>query len=262
MLKVPEYVLPAPHKVILDLVENYNFIFLQTGYTYGAALSGFLLGLGIAFLLAVYLSTSSLAERAVFPLLIASQAIPVMAFSVILVAIFGNGWMTEVIIAVYLVFVPITVNWVRGLKSSDPDAVAMMQSLGASRRDIFWKLRFYDSLPFAFSAAKVCAVVAMAGAIVGEFMGAPKGIGTMLLRAIYYQNTVRLWTVIAVCAVLGSGSYYVLSFAERRVLWWIFTPPEAGPTSRDSAEGRADEANLPEANPKHSPEPRTTEHVS
>jgi NitT/TauT family transport system permease protein len=220
---VPVYILPPPHLAVIDFIENYQYILLETLYTFGAALIGFILAIGLAFLLSILFSTYPLAEKSIFPFFIASQAIPIAAFSIILIAIFGSSFISEVIIVIYLVFVPITVNWVKGLSSSDPDAISMMRSFGATRKEIFWQLRMYDSLPFLFSAAKVGALVAITGAIVGEFVGIPHGLGVILLRSIYYMDAVRMWLVIAICAILGTGFYYLISLFEKRIMWWKFS---------------------------------------
>jgi NitT/TauT family transport system permease protein len=223
IFKVPDYFIPAPHMIIIDFFAHHQYLLKETGYTLGASFVGLVLAIGISFILAIIFSIFPLLEKSIFPFFIASQAIPIATFSVILIAIFHGSMASEVFIVIFLVFEPITVNWMKGLSSSDPDAICMMRSFGATRSDIFWKLRIFDSLPFLFSAAKVGAMISITGAIVGEFIGIPNGIGVALLRSIYYMNPVRMWTIIVICAILGGGFYSVVAFIERRVMWWKFT---------------------------------------
>lgn len=192
-------------------------------YTLRASLLGFILAVGVSLLIAILFSMYPIINKSIFPFFIASQAVPIAVFSIIIIAIFRSSIFSELIIVVYLVFVPITVNLMKGLSSSDPDAICMMRSFGATKNEIFWKLRIYDLLPFLFSAAKVGAFVSITASIVGEFIGIPHGIGIVLLQSIYYMDPVRMWTVIAMCGIVGSAFYYLISYIERRVMWWKFT---------------------------------------
>ena len=109
---------------------------------------------------------------------------------------------------------------VKGLASCDPGSVALLRTFGARPAQILWKLRLPVMLPFLFVALRVATTTALIGAIVGEWFGDNRGIGTLILQSLYAEDTVRLWCGIVACAVMGTLFYGAVVLAEHRLLWW------------------------------------------
>jgi NitT/TauT family transport system permease protein len=133
---------------------------------------------------------------------------------------FGNTLMAKAIIAFYLTFFPVTVNTLLGLNAVDPRQVGLLRSFGASGRQILFRLQLPMALPQIFVALRLGASLSLVGAIVGEWFGDTRGIGVLLLQAMYNESVVALWAAILCAAVLGTGFYGVVAFAERRIVFW------------------------------------------
>ena len=124
-------------------------------------------------------------EEAFFPVVVVVNTIPVVAKAPILVLLLGNGMEPKIAIAALICFFPTLVNMVRGLESVNPQAMELMRVLSASKREVFFKLRLYNSLPYLFSALKISASTSVIGAIVGEWIGSTYGIGALIIQAMY-----------------------------------------------------------------------------
>ena len=154
------------------------------------------------------------------PIFVVSQTIPVIAFGALVVMWFGNTLMAKAIIAFYLTFFPVTVNTLLGLNSVDPRQVALLRSFGASGAQILFRLQLPMALPQIFVALRLAASLSLVGAIVGEWFGDTTGIGVLLLQAMFNENVPALWAAIFTSALLGTGFYALVAFAERRIVFW------------------------------------------
>jgi NitT/TauT family transport system permease protein len=162
-----------------------------------------------------------LAERAFVPFVVASQTIPILAISPLIVIATQAGWASVVIISAYLTFFPVTIAALRGLRAADPRAFELMRSYAASNPSVLWKLRLPASLPFVFSALKISATASVIGAIIGETPASIQdGLGGAIVNFNQYYSTAptRLWATNIVCAVLGLVFFAVVLLAERFVL--------------------------------------------
>ena len=188
--------------------------------TLAEAAIGFLLGATIGIVLASAVRPLPAAERTLLPWVIASQALPIVAISPILVVAFAKSLVSVVIVATYLTFFPVTIAMARGLRSPDPRLLELMRSYAASTWDIYWKVRLPASMPYLFAGLKVAATASIIGAIIGE---GPGGIQAGLGRAIivYYQQYTsgpeRLWATILASALVGIFFYSLVRFLEMGV---------------------------------------------
>lgn len=155
-----------------------------------------------------------------FPVFIVSQTIPVIAFGAIVVMVFGNGLPSKAIIAFYLTFFPVTVNALTGLLAVPQGQVALLRSFGANGWQIFWQLRFPAALPNIFVALRLGVTLALIGAIVGEWFGDTVGLGTILLSAMFYENSTLMWAAILATAVVGAVLYGIVAAIETSVVFW------------------------------------------
>jgi NitT/TauT family transport system permease protein len=216
--------LPLPNLVLSALFnpENVTQLWLAGLITLRSAVLGFLVGGSIGFGLAVLMAQSRAVERSLLPYAIVSQMVPVIALGPIVYSIFKDENVARILIAAYVTFFPVTVNTLKGLRSVQPDALALMTSLAASRRQIYLKLRIPSALPYVFQALKIAATASVIGAIVVELMGAQQGIGVTILRTQYYgpANAYKLWGAIVVASLLGLLFFRVVAIAERFALRW------------------------------------------
>lgn len=227
-LSMDRPVLPAPHQIALDLVDSVfgwpldsprNLLY-HAGVTASATLLGFVMGTALGVVLAVAIVHSRTLERSLFPWVIASQTVPVLAIAPIVIVILGSLGMTGVfpkaVISMYLCFFPVAVALVKGLRSPGVLELELLHTYAASSRHTFWKLRVPASLPYLFPALRVGIAAGLVGAIVGELpTGAQAGLGARLLTGSYYGNTVQIWSALVMAALLGLALTGCVALAER-----------------------------------------------
>ncbi len=201
------------------------FLLGEAGYTLREVAVGFVLGAALGFGLGTLFAHSRLAERSLMPYVVASQTVPFVAFAPILVVATGSidvlpRWSGVALLATYLVFFPMTVSTLRGLRSTPAIAEELMRSYGASAWTRMWRLRVPAAVPHLFVGAKVGATAAVVGAIVGE-LSAPGsgGIGAALFDfGRVSNNALQLFATTLMAGVLGIAAYAIVALAERAVL--------------------------------------------
>ena len=227
-LSMSRPVLPAPHQIALDLFDSVfgwpldsprNLLY-HAAVTSSATLLGFVMGTALGAVLAVAIVHSRTLERSLFPWVIASQTVPVLAIAPIVIVILGSigltGLFPKSIISMYPCFFPVAVALVKGLRSPGVIEMELLHTYAASKRDTFWKLRVPASLPFLFPSLRVGIAAGLVGAIVGELpTGAQAGLGARLLTGSYYGNTVQIWSALVMSALLGLFLTACVSMAER-----------------------------------------------
>ncbi len=217
------FILPAPADVFnqLELVIADGRLLRHTLYTFSEVVPGLLIGCLIAIPLGYLLVKSPLAERLLSPYLIASQAIPVIAIAPLLTIWVRSTYWSRVLVAVLVVFFPILVNSIAGLRSVPEELYELMNSLQGTRWQIFRKLELPASLPILLAGLKVGATLAVIGALVGEFVQ-PKsqGLGFMLITARYQFRTDLVFVILLTLAAMALGLYGLVSLMEKRLLRW------------------------------------------
>jgi NitT/TauT family transport system permease protein len=198
-----------------------QYLLDQALFTWQEALIGFAVGTIVGVVLASVLVHSGILERAFVPYVVASQTVPIVALAPLIVAGFGRGLTSVVIIASYLTFFPVTISVMRGLRSPDPRAVELMRSYAASKWDVYRKVRLPASVPYLFTALKIAAAASVVGTIIGE---GPGGVQQGLGRAIlsfnqqYITGPEKLWATIFVASVLGITFFALVRLAEALVM--------------------------------------------
>ena len=222
VLGVEEFLLPRFSDVLRALVDERDLLLRAAWITLKEAFGGFVLGSGIAFLFALVLARWRPLGSALMPYMIAANAIPIIAFAPITNAWFGilSPW-SKVTIAAVLCFFPVLVNTLRGLTSVDPESVELMRSYAASEREVFRRVRIPNSLPYVFSALKVGSVLAMIGAVVGDYFGGSlEALGIVILSAVNLSRYTTSWAAILVASLLGIAFYASIALVERYALSW------------------------------------------
>ncbi len=217
---VPEYLVPAPSAVVARMAEDPTFFAREGMITLQGALAGFALGSGIAIALAAAMAHSRLLEKSIFPLAILVKVTPIVAIAPLLAIWFGFGLMPKVFIAALIVFFPVMVNGLLGFRSVNPGALELLQSLAASRLEVFLKLRVPSALPLLFAAFKVSIPLSVIGAVVAEWFSGDRGLGRVIQVANNNLDLDTAFGAVFSLAILGIGLYLLTAILERRLLFW------------------------------------------
>jgi NitT/TauT family transport system permease protein len=226
-LAIPIFILPPPVAVwdaLLDGLSRGPFdqtgLWYHTAITTWEALLGFVIGSAVGTVLGFAIAQSRVAERIVYPYIVGFQSLPKVALAPLLVIWFGFGLEGKVIITSVITFFPLLVNSMAGYHGVDPDRIDLARSCNASSTQILWKIVLPSSLPFLFAGLNVASVLAILGAIVGEFVGARAGLGMLLLQ---YDQSMQIAPVFAVLLILGLVGYlmnWAIKVLERRFCFW------------------------------------------
>jgi NitT/TauT family transport system permease protein len=217
---VKPFIAPSPMLVLETFVSKRDVLIQNLLPTAIEASLGFLLGNLAAILLATVFVHNKTLRDIFYPVAVMINSIPVVAKAPILVLIMGNGLEPKITIAAIVCFFPTLVNMVRGLNAVNPQAMELMQILSASKREIFFKLRVFSSLPYLFSALRIAASMSVIGAVVGEWIGATQGIGAMIIQATYNFDSALLYTAIIMSAILAGAFFLVIAALERCLIKW------------------------------------------
>jgi putative hydroxymethylpyrimidine transport system permease protein len=217
---VENYLLPAPSEVAEALVDDRDLLLSDTWVTAQEVLLGFAVALALGLALAVLLHLSVVLRRAVYPLVVASQAVPVMVIAPILVIWFGFGIVPKLIVIALICFFPVVVNTLDGLRSVSRSQVKMLRTLGASRVDVFRRLEAPSALPYVFSGAKIAAAVAVIGAVFGELVGSDAGLGHAIQVGTAQLLTARVFAAVLILSLMAIALFALLSALERWLTPW------------------------------------------
>jgi NitT/TauT family transport system permease protein len=220
VFEIQPFIAPSPVAVAATLVAKFGMLMTNLAPTAIEAVLGFLLGNLTAILIATAFVLRRTLEEAFFPIAVMINTIPVVAKAPILVLLLGNGMEPKIAIAALICFFPTLVNMTRGLRDVSPEQLELMHVLSASPREVFFKLRVQNSLPYLFSALKIAASTAVIGAIVGEWIGSNIGIGALIIQATYNFDSALLYATIVVGSTFSAVFFAVISLIERRVLTW------------------------------------------
>jgi ABC-type nitrate/sulfonate/bicarbonate transport system permease component len=220
LFDLPRYILPAPSRIATSFVSHFTSLLHHASVTLAEIVLGLLLGGIGGFALAVAVFYSPILERALYPLIIASQMIPVFAIAPLLIIWMGYGVWPKATVAALIGFFPIVVNASDGLRTPNDESVELFRSLGATRWQIFRKLRFPASLPTLFAGLKVAVTLCVVGATIGEWVGSHQGLGYLMLQSNALLRVDLVFAAILMLSVLGLLLFGGLRIIERRALHW------------------------------------------
>ncbi len=225
---VPAYILPAPSRIAVTFVEQSPMLARHGATTLVEIALGLTIASCLGFLLALALHAFPSFERAARPFLLASQMVPVFAIAPLLVVWLGYGIWAKVVVTALIGFFPIAVSESDGLRSASQSAIDLLRSMGATRRQILTKLLLPASLPALFSGLKLAATLSVVGATVGEWVGARRGLGFLMLEANARLRIDLVFASILMLTLIGLLLYVALRIIEQRALRWR----EAGTSER------------------------------
>jgi putative hydroxymethylpyrimidine transport system permease protein len=218
---VPAYLFPAPSRVAIALRDDWTAYLLPAMWvTLREVIFGFLIAAVAGVALAIVLHIFGPLRRALYPLLIGSQTVPIVVLAPILVIVLGFGLMPKVVIVALFCFFPIVVNGLDGLRSVDDELVHMMRTLDAGRWAIFKRIEFPGALPEIFSGLRIAATFASIGAVFGEWSGASAGLGYVMLQATPNLQTARIFAAIVILTAIALALFAAVSLVERILVPW------------------------------------------
>jgi len=206
-LRVPEFVLPSPVAVVMTLASGKYAWLSNTVVTAAEVFGGFGLGTLVGIALAVCCTWSPLVSLVVLPLFVTLNMIPKVALGPLVVVWFSYGIVPNILIAFSICFFPILLTTARGLREVEPDLLNLVKSLRGSRWMLFRKIQLPGSLPYVFSGMKVGAVLAVAGAIVGEFIASDRGLGYLMTQVQASLDTPAMVMAVVLLTLVGVGLY-------------------------------------------------------
>ena len=220
LFKIPSFLVPSPVTIAKTLWTSRSEIASNVLPTVEEAAAGFFLGNAIALVLATWFVHVRTARRALYPLAIVIQSIPIVALAPIFVVALGEGFSSKVAMTTLICFFPTLVNATRGLDAVDKPLIELFQSVHASRRDIFFKLRLPSALPYIFLGLRITASASVIGAIIAEWIGAEKGLGYLVINSTYEFNAPLLWATLVASSALVLCAFGLTALVERWVVPW------------------------------------------
>jgi NitT/TauT family transport system permease protein len=219
---IQRFLLPKPTSIASQFWDDRSNLWHAGWFTFQEALGGFFIGSGLAVLLALVVARWKPLGRALLPYAIAANAIPIIAFAPIM-----NAWFSplskssKMAVAAVLCFFPVFVNMVRGLTSVRPQSLELMRSYAAGEIEVFRRVRVPNALPYLFTALKVASVLAMIGAIVGEYFGGSlDALGVQIKDSVLESRYEEGWAAILVASILGIAFYLAIVAVERVAISW------------------------------------------
>jgi ABC-type nitrate/sulfonate/bicarbonate transport system permease component len=225
VFEVPAYVLPPPLEIVEQIYLERVLIFGHLQVTLYEIIAGYLLACVVGFGLSVLIVYSKAFRRGVLPLIVASQTIPVIAIAPILVIWFGYNDVPRIIITALVAFFPLTVSFVTGLESLEPELINFFRSLNATGFQIFRKLRLPAALPNIFAGLKVATTLAVIGATISEWVGASAGLGYLMAQDTQQINTARVFAALVVLGACGIAFFAFIGLLQRLFMPWVYGRP-------------------------------------
>ena len=219
MWKIPQYIMPSPKDIINALVNIFPSITEHIYVTLYEAMVGLVISILFALILAILMDNVKLIKKCIYPIVVVSQTIPIIALAPLFIIWFGFGILPKIIVVVLVCFFPILVSLIDGLESVDMDRVNLLKTMGASKFQIFTMVKLPSSTVNFFSGLRIAATYSIMGAIIGEWLGGDKGLGVYMIRV---KNSYALDKVFAVIIIIVALSMAL--FGVLYLLQYLLTP--------------------------------------
>lgn len=219
---VPSYLLPLPGSVAQAFVTVYGtgVILPHLAATATETFLGFLIGSSVALVVGIVVAESRTAERFVFPCIVALQSMPKVALAPLLIVWFGFGLMSKVVLVALICFFPMFVNVVTGFRSARPELVDLYKAFSAPRWQILMDVKLPSAAASIFAGLQVALVLALLGAVVGEFVASQQGLGSLIQASSLNFDVPVMFVCIITLAAMGLLASATVRFAQRRVVFW------------------------------------------
>ncbi len=214
-----QYILPSPIQVIQKLYElRYELFFYHMPYTMGITLISLFISTVLGILIAVLMEFDEKIENAIYPIVVTSQTIPITALAPLFILWLGYGIWSKVMVSIMITFFPIAISVHDGFKNTKTEHIELLQSFGASDRDIFFKLKIMSALPNMFSAMKMAIPLCIIGAAIGEWLGGQRGLGYFSKRMMSQLSGGGVFAPIVILSLVAIVIVKVVSYFEKRCI--------------------------------------------
>lgn len=220
LLDIPKYILPSPYDILLSLMESKGILLSHSWTTIYEAVVGFIISVAFALLIAIIMNQWRLLKNILYPILVVSQTIPIIAIAPLIIIWLGFGSLPKIVVVVIVCFFPISVSVVEGLSMVDVELINLMKVMGAKPWQIFFKVKWPSSLLSFFAGLKIAATYSIMGAVIGEWLGAQKGLGIYMTRAMSSFRTADLFAAIFLVVILSVGLFKLVEVVGRRMMPW------------------------------------------
>lgn len=217
------FILPSPAQVVEAAWETRDLLASAIGTTMIETIIGLVVAILLGIAIAAAMDLSSFLRRALYPILVTSQTVQILAIAPLLIIWFGFGLLPKVIIVVLVCFFPMAVSTADGLASSDPDHVALLKAMGATRGQIWRLVRLPSALPSFFSGLRIAVTYSVVGATIGEWVGGSGGLGLYMLRSKNALATDQVFVAIVITSAISIGLFALIYFLERALLPWYYS---------------------------------------
>ncbi|MHB1571388.1 MAG: ABC transporter permease [Solirubrobacteraceae bacterium] len=225
---VDPLVLPAPHAVAASLYDDRALLWSNFLVTAKEIALGIVAAMAAGFTMAVVIHFSPALRRGLYPLLVASQAVPVPMLAPVLALWLGFGLAPKVVVVALVSFFPVVVTTLAGFAAVDPELLKLMRTLDATRMQTFRRVELPAALPSVVTGTKIAIVVAVIGAVFAEWMSASSGLGYLFEQSVAQLEPARAFATTAILCALSIGLFAAMTLAERRLLPWAHQPKSEG----------------------------------
>ncbi|MGV8982345.1 ABC transporter permease [Clostridium sp.] len=218
--KIPQYLLPSPKDIIITLVNILPSITKHIYATIYEAIIGFVISILFALILAILMNNVKIIKKCIYPLIVVSQTIPIIALAPLFIIWFGFGILPKVIVVVLVCFFPIVISLIDGLESVDVDMINLLKTMGASKFQIFTMVKLPSSTVNFFSGLRIAATYSIMGAVIGEWLGGDKGLGVYMIRAKNSYALDKVFAIIIIIVMLSMALFGLLYLLEYYLTPW------------------------------------------
>ncbi|MCJ7513253.1 MAG: ABC transporter permease [Anaerolineales bacterium] len=220
---LPAFILPSPADVARAGWRTRSLLLPALGTTLLETFIGLAVSVVLGVTLAAAVDLSTFLRRALYPILVASQTVQILAIAPLLIIWFGFGMTSKVLIVVLICFFPLALNTADGLASADPDLVALFRAMGARRGQIWRMIRMPSALPGFFSGLRIAVTYSVVGATIAEWVGGTQGLGLYMLRSKNALATDQVFVAILITSAVSIGLFVLVTMIERAALPWYYS---------------------------------------
>ncbi len=217
---VRQFILPAPSQIITAFIPSLSEMWIHILATLTAAATGFFIAIVLSVLLAILMDVSPVIRKAVYPLLLLSQTVPLIAMAPLFAIWFGLGILPKIVIVVLVCFFPIVVGLYDSMAAVDIELIDLMRTMQATQSQIYWHLKLPAAMTGFFSGMRIAATYSIMGAVIGEWMGGSAGLGIYMMRARSSFNLVHLFDAIFVIVGLSLLVFFLINRLESLLMPW------------------------------------------
>ena len=214
------WILPSPSLILSSIFQQRRVLWMHTQITLLETIIGFFIAIFFSFILAFLMDSIPWIKKALYPLLIISQTIPIITIAPLLIIWFGYDLAPKVFVVILVCFFPITINLLHGLESADPEAISLLKIMGANRFQIFRFIKLPSSLPGLFAGLKISATYSIMGAVIGEWLGAKNGLGEYMRRSMRSFSIANTFAAIVVITILSFIFLIIIQLIEYWKMPW------------------------------------------